>query len=483
MKLLVFLFCVFSFSLLFGQVKIDSVFNEFKKDKSLQYASVSFLVNDLNSDSVLFHFNDSLSIVSASTVKLFTTASAIEILGKDYKPKTSFFIDNSFDTSGVVYGNLFIKGGADISFESQYFNVNDSLVRNIDLIADTLYKMGIRLIRGDIIGDGSSFGYQGAPDGWVWEDLGNYYGAISSGLSIFDNTIKYQFYVGAPKTKPILLSTYPIVPNLTLRNNLISASGVGDNSLIYGAPYSFERTIRGSLGAYNKGFIVKGSMPDPEMQFLIAFKDALVKRGIIIEGNLLGMRTISDTLKINYTTKKLLYVHHGASVQEITYWTNLKSINVFAETLSSWIGFEKTGLGTTDNGVKAMQDFWKGKIYTEGLNLTDGSGLSRSNNVSARNFCSLLKYMYSSKNKDVFLNSLPVSGQTGTLSYFCKGQCSEGKIQAKSGTMRRVKSYAGYVTTNSGKKLTFALIVNNYSCSNTAIMKKMEILMNAMYMQ
>jgi D-alanyl-D-alanine carboxypeptidase/D-alanyl-D-alanine-endopeptidase (penicillin-binding protein 4) len=161
----------------------------------------------------------------------------------------------------------------------------------------------------------------------------------------------------------------------------------------------------------------------------------------------------------------------------------MKSVNVFAETLTSWIGVENNGDGSVENGVSVIENYWKNKIYSNGLDLTDGSGLSRSNSVNARNFCSLLHYMYHSNNKDVFLNTLPVAGQTGTLSYFCKGQCSEGKIMAKSGTMRRIKSYAGYVNTLSGKRLAFALIVTNYSCSNNAIMKKMEAVMNAMYLQ
>lgn len=483
MRFLSVLIIVFCYTNVYSQIKLDSVFSDFKKDKSLHFASISFLVKDLITDSTYFAFNDSSSIVSASTVKLFSTASAIEILGKDYKPKTTFYVDKLPDTSGVVFGDLYIKGGADISFASQYFSANDSLFKQVDKVADTIYKLGIRVIRGNLIGDGSAFGYQGAPDGWAWEDLGNYYGAFPSGLSIYDNVLKFQFYVGAPKTKPILLSTFPLIPNLTLRNSLYSAYGVGDNSWIYGGPYSYERSIRGSLGAYNKAFIVKGSLPDPEMQFLQAIKDAFSKRGIILEGNLLGVRSLTDTVKLEYTNKKNIYTHLGATVKEVAYWTNLKSINVFAETLNAWIGYEKTGLGTTENGVKSIQDYWKGKINTDGMNLTDGSGLSRSNSVTARNFCSLLKYMYFSRNQEAFLSTLPVTGQSGTLAYFCKGQCSEGKIQAKSGTMKRVKSYAGYVSTTSGKKLTFALIVNNYNCSNTAIMKKMESLMNAMYLQ
>ena len=478
------LFSLFIFPLfVFGQTKIDSVFNEFKKDKSLQNASISFLVQDLSSDSIFFNYNDSITNIPASTVKLFSTATAFEILGKDYKPKTNFYIDKLPDTSGVIYGDLIIKGGADISFASQYFSSANMQEENVLKVADTLYRLGVRVVRGNLVGDGSSFGYNGAPDGWSWGDLGNYYGAFHSGLSIYDNVLKFQFYVGAPGTKPILTSTFPEVPNLSLRNFLSSAKGVGDNSRIYGSPYSYERSIQGSLGAFNKSIIVSGSLPDPETQFLQAINKAFKTKGIILEGDLISRRTVKDSLKYNYHSKKLIYSHNGATVRDVAYWTNLKSLNVFAETLNSWIGLEKTGLGSTENGVKSILEYWNGKIYTQGLSLTDGSGLSRTNKVSAKNLCSLLKYMYSSKNQEAFLSTLPITGKSGTLESFCKGQCSQGKIQAKSGTMKGIKSYAGYVSTASGKKLVFALIVNNFSCSNTAIMKKMEALMNAMYLQ
>jgi D-alanyl-D-alanine carboxypeptidase/D-alanyl-D-alanine-endopeptidase (penicillin-binding protein 4) len=481
-RVLIILFSFFVFNVI-GQYKIDSVFNEFRNDKVLQNASISFKVMNLSNDSILHNYNDSTALTCASTVKLITTASAFEILGNNYKPNTRFYIDNKIDSLGVINGSLFVRGGGDISFGSQYFLKFDSLDNQVLLLADTLYKLGVRVIRGDIIGDGSEFGYEGAPDDWAWEDLGNYYGAFPSGLSIYDNQLKYKFYVGAPKTRPILIGTFPELPNLSLRNTLISIRGVGDNSWVYGSPFSYERSIKGSLGAYNKAFIVKGSLPDPELQFLQALKKAFDQKGIILEGKLVGGRSIIDTTKINYTKKIKFYEFSGANVKEIAYWTNLKSINVFAETLASWIGFKKTGLGTVTNGVDVIQNYWKNKINTYGLSLTDGSGLSRTNNVSASTFCSLLEYMYKSKHKDEFLGTLPISGQTGTLTYFCKGQCSEGKIYAKSGTMKGVKSYAGYVNTQSGHTLVFSIIINNYSCSSNTLMKKLERVMNAMYLQ
>jgi D-alanyl-D-alanine carboxypeptidase/D-alanyl-D-alanine-endopeptidase (penicillin-binding protein 4) len=481
-KYILFLFSLISFSF-FSQVKIDSVFQSFKNEKAFVNSSVSFLVKHLDSNAVLFNYNDSLCLTSASTVKLITTATAFETLGKNYKPSTLFYVNQLPDKDGVVYGDLIIKGGGDISFASQYFNHPDSLEFVVEKWVDSLIKLNVKVIRGDLIGDGSLFGYEGAPNGWAWEDLGNYYGAFPSGLSIFDNQLKYQFYVGAPKTRPILINTFPEIPNLTLKNSLVSLKGVGDNSWVYGGPYSYERSIKGSLSANNKSFIVKGSLPDPELQFLQVFKKAFDKKGIILEGKVLGVRMLDDSLKTNYANKKIILKIDGASVSEIAYWTNLKSLNVFAETLASWIGLQKTGLGTVSNGVEVIQDYWKNKIFVNGLNLTDGSGLSRTNSISSKTFCSLLQYMYYSKNRDDFMNTLPVSGQTGTLSYFCKGQCSEGKIMAKSGTMRGVKSYAGYVKTQSGKTLAFSIIINNFNCSSTYLMKRLEPIMNAMYLQ
>lgn len=483
MKLLIF----FSFFnvFLFSQGNLDSVLVAFQKDKSLANASVSFLAIDLENDSVIGTINDSISLPPASTVKLFSTATAIELLGPNYTPKTKIYSTIPWLNDSVYKGSLYIRGAADISLGSQYFNSEDSLSVFLRDWADSLYKKGLRRITGDIVGDGSAFGYNGVPNGWAYDDIGNYYGAFHSGLSIYDNWVRLYFQVPQPRLKPVLLKTFPIIPNLSFKNQLLAVNGVGDNSIIYGGPYNYDRVIRGSLSANSPVFIVRGSMPDPELQFLQAFKDVFESRGITIEGQLISCRGPQEkiALPINYSNLFLVLEHTGKSLKEIAYWTNMKSINVFAETLNAWIGYEKLGEGTTENGVKVMEEHWATRINTLGMNLTDGSGLSRSNSVSAKNYCSLLKYMYLSKNREVFKSTLPVAGVSGTLAGFCKGQCAEGKIYAKSGTMRRIKSYAGYVETGSGKKLAFALIVNNYSCSNTSIMKKMEAIMNALYLQ
>ena len=145
------------------------------------------------------------------------------------------------------------------------------------------------------------------------------------------------------------------------------------------------------------------------------------------------------------------------------------------------IAYKKGNIGSTENGLSHEKYFWKSRINTSGLELEDGSGLSRSNAISSYHFTQLLSYMH--KKNNGWESSLPIAGKSGTLKNICQNQAGEGRIVAKSGTMERVKSYAGYVYTRTGKKLAFALIVNNFRGSSSSLVDKMERLFNAMAMQ
>ncbi|MEO8934822.1 MAG: D-alanyl-D-alanine carboxypeptidase, partial [Xanthomarina sp.] len=167
------------------------------------------------------------------------------------------------------------------------------------------------------------------------------------------------------------------------------------------------------------------------------------------------------------------------NVNDIAYYTNQRSVNLFAEELLCLIGYEKLGVGTTEKGLAVEENYWKSRIDVRTIELTDGSGLSRTNAISSYHFTELLKYMDRQKS-NAFENTLPVAGKSGTLLHVCKGQAGQGRIVAKSGTMSRIKSYAGYVNTQSGKKLAFAIIVNNFLGSSSILVNKMEKIFNAM---
>jgi D-alanyl-D-alanine carboxypeptidase/D-alanyl-D-alanine-endopeptidase (penicillin-binding protein 4) len=291
----------------------------------------------------------------------------------------------------------------------------------------------------------------------------------------------YYFKTAEIGSNSTLLRTEPEISDLRFINNVTAAKQSGDESYIFGAPFSYDRFGIGTLPYGRREFIVKGSLPDPEYQLAKEFYEMVKSQNIEVEGFDFARNYLLRKMALpNYSNMTLIKNWEGNNIEEIAHHTNMKSVNLFAEQLVCLIGQEKTGIGTTESGLKEITKYWSNKFNTTGMNLKDGSGLSRSNSVSAQNFCDLLSEMSKSPKYSIFRTSLPTAGQSGTLISVCKGENGEGRVFAKSGTMSRIKAYAGYVKSRSGKDLAFAIIVNNYNCSNSATVQKIESIMNTM---
>ena len=468
------LFFIGNFS--FSQNSIQQKVNAFASFSGFSNAGISFQAIDCSTGEVIANYNEKLSMAPASTMKLFATASAIEILGPNYQPYTTLYYDGIILSDSVLNGNIWIVGAGDMTLGSTYFNDNQQAFLKEWKAA--IQALGIKTVQGNIIADGSSFGYEGAPDGWNWSDLGNYYGAGFSGLTVYDNMLKYHFRMGATGKAAGLSYTFPTVENFVFHNYIRAAGVSGDESYIYGAPYSLDRFGTGKLPANTIDFVVKGSLPDPEQQVAYELLKFLNESGLFVKGNAVSIRKTELSVSKNSWVK--IADFKGKTVQEIATLTNHKSINLFAEGLLCNIGFKQTGNGSTSSSTDYIENYWSKRINTTGLYINDGSGLSRTNAVSASHYCALLKSMFESKNYSYFLKTLPIAGESGTLRSVCKGQAGHGKVKAKSGTMSRIKSYAGYIESSSGKKIAFAVIVNNYNCSNSATVDEMEKLFNAL---
>lgn len=475
MKLISYLLFIqfFLIKLSFGQ--LEETIHQFVSFPEFKNAGISIHIVDCESGEVKGEYLSNMALIPASTTKLFSTAGAISILGPNYRPSTSIYLDGDIDSLGNLKGNIWVKGEGDMTLGSKYFNENQQTFLNNWV--NELKNYGINSIQGDIIIDGSSFGYEGAPDGWNWSDLGNYYGSAFSGITVFDNMLVYTFKTKSAGTTSELISIYPEIKGLTFQNYILSENVRGDNSYIYGAPYSFDRFGVGSLPMNKNSFEVKGSIPDPEMAIGQLLFDQLINDGISVSGTFVTKR--KSTLKSNYTNFKLIKRFDGESVASIAKLTNHKSINLFAEGLLDHIGYIQTKDGSTSNSVDYLTEYYSKYFNTSGLYLKDGSGLSRTNAIAASHFTGLLRHMYNSKYFKAFYETLPISGVSGTLKSVCVNQFASGKIHAKSGTMSRVKSYAGYIESISGKTYAFAIIVNNYNCSNSTTVDQMEKIFNA----
>ncbi|MFM7667373.1 MAG: D-alanyl-D-alanine carboxypeptidase/D-alanyl-D-alanine-endopeptidase [Bacteroidota bacterium] len=459
------------------QNKIQDKVNQLVKNPNNENATVVFLAIDLDSGDTLGKWNHKSSLPYASNTKLFSTYTALELLGENYRPRMRFYVEGDLNSEGVLNGNLWIRGGGDISLGSKYFSDSSKPFNFFNNWADTLIKLGIREITGSVISDGSEFGYEGAPDGWEWSDLTMTYGAPPSGICFADNVMNYYFKSGSAGTIATLIKTSPELPGINVHSN-VKVAGNGNEITIYGGPLAKDRFAKGYISPNQSSYAVQSAMVDPELQFVVLLEEYFQKKGIKIN----SVKAVRDAHLIppNYSTLKLVYTNYGSTLSEIITKTNMHSVNFFAEGLVNLVGFEKTGNGSTESGLNQMNQFWSKKINSKGLFINDGSGLSRSNAMSPSHYVEMLRYIYNSKNYATFLSSLPVAGISGTLGKVCAGQDGQGRVKAKSGTLTRVKAYSGYVQSKSGKNIAFSIAVNNFTCSKGEIVNLIEPVLNAM---
>ena len=454
-----------------------------KTDADLKNAAISFYAIDTKTGETIAEMNPDMGMIPASTQKLFTTATALELLGTEYRFKTKIQYSGEINkTNKTLYGNIYIKGSGDPTLGSKYFYKGKQFAF-IDYSIEAIKKAGVNLISGRVIGDASIYSYQIASPKWLWEEVGNYYGVAGTGLSVHDNLYEVHFkssnQVGQLTE---VIEVKPNIPKLKLYNEVVSSNVRSDEAYIYGAPYTYTRYVRGTIPKGKSDFYIKGAIPDPAYYLAWRFQETLDTAGIKCTKKASTMQLLSlngDTIIDKRITLKTIY---SPKLIEIVNITNKKSNNLFAEHLLSLVGYTKNKEGSLDSGTKVVFDFWKSKgMDTNGLHVWDGSGLSRLNSITAKQFVFLLRYMKNkSKNFTAFYNSLPEAGISGTLKYLGRNTIISGNLHAKSGSVARVRAYAGYVKTKSGRELAFSLNIGNYNCSSRKVKQKITALMVAM---
>ncbi|UZR92591.1 D-alanyl-D-alanine carboxypeptidase/D-alanyl-D-alanine endopeptidase [Chondrinema litorale] len=440
----------------------SEILNEVAKlltDPEMTGTSLSLYVENLDSAETVVAYMPDISLATASTMKALTTATALQVLGSEFKFETKITYSGTVDEQGTLHGDLYIIGGGDPTFGS------DNMPSLMDFLANRILEKGIKKIEGKLIGDASIFESKLISDTWIWEDIGNYYGAGPSGLSIHENQYSIYFQTGINIDDPTkIVEIAPSVTNLHIENEVLTGKkGSGDNAYIYGAPYSYNRIVRGTLPPNQRRFMIKGAMPDPALFCVQYFRKTLEAKGILISSDIEVLRKTTAPAKPNIEE---IYTYQSENLAEIIKRTNYKSVNLYADAMLKMIGYKLENKGTFKDGTQAVIDFWEEKgINMKGVYMEDGSGLSRFNAISSKTLTQVIKYTFSHDEGNFFYNSLPIAGKTGTLKSLSKGNISEGKIRAKSGYIKNVRAYTGIAETYSGKKLVFSLLINNHAKS------------------
>lgn len=430
---------------------------QFLTDSAFMHATVSALVQNVHSRDIIFELNSGKNLAPASIQKLITSAVALEMLGPEYRFATILGYTGTIDNSGVLSGDLVIQGGGDpalgsAEFPEYYDGFTDKWLNEVK-------KIGIKEIRGRVLTDDSYYDYNPVPSKWLWEDAGNYYGAGVYGLSLYDNVCEIHLKTSTGNTRPQITGIYPPESRIVFSNQLL-ASGSSDNGYVFAAPYSTNGWLSGTVPANSGDFVLKASITDPPMLMSRLMNRKLKEAGIKI------MDEPSTVRLLQHKPQSLTQIMTTFSppLRSIIEVMNHKSINLYAENLVKELGKKFMNDGSTDAGLKVIRRYIdETGISSDFICMEDGSGLSHLNSFSAQDLTGLLIYMgKKGSHFSDYLASLPTPG-TGTLKYSFMDPVFASRLNAKSGSMTRARSYAGYFRTVKGNEMAFCIMVNNFS--------------------
>lgn len=435
------------------------------------HALATIKIMNAEDATTVFEYNPSKSLMPASIQKLITTAAAVELLGPEYHFTTRLGYTGSLDNkSGHLTGNIIIKGGGDPALGSACFK--DHYGDFMNSWINEIRRLGIKKVEGKVIADDSRYDFQPVPAKWLWEDLGNYYGAGAYGLSAFDNMYEIHFRTSEEGSIPLIIKFVPEICRQEY-SSFLTASGNTDKGYIFAAPYNNHGWIDGTIPSDREDFILKAAVTDPPLLIAEIFDSMLDSAGITISGD---PSTVRLEKSISDTGMKNIAEVYSPPLKDIIEAVNHESINFFAEHLIKELGMAFKNKGTTRDGLEIVDRFLgDAGVNNGGIYLEDGSGMSPMNAISSGGMADLLLFMKKkSKYPDIFCASLPEAGKEGTLKNYFKDQLFDSNLKAKSGSMTRVRSYAGYFRTAAGNDMVFSIIINNYSGPSLNIIKGIE---------
>jgi len=215
------------------QERLDKAFQQFMTDPQMRYAIAGISVVNSESGQTLFEYNGNIGLAPASCQKLVTSATALELLGINYRYKTEIGYDGEIK-DGKLMGNLHIKGYGDPTLGSwRYTGTSDTSI--IKQWQKKIQDLRIKKIEGQIMVYADQWETASVPGGWPWDDMGNYYGAGAYGLNWRENQYDLVLKSGPnPGDKVMIVKMIPVLHNMIFTNELVAGKkGSGDNAYIY----------------------------------------------------------------------------------------------------------------------------------------------------------------------------------------------------------------------------------------------------------
>lgn len=448
---------------------------ELAKEKP-QKGDWGVLVVDAATGETLYALGAQRYFTPASNTKMFTTALAMATLGPSYTYRTQVSTQGGLDAHGRLLGDVVLVARGDPNLSNRKLPYDKDAATEgapdkvFAALADQVVAHGVRQIEGDIVVDDSYFAYDRYPAGWAIDDMTYGYGAPVSAICLNDNTLEIEVRPGTYEGSLAWFGVEPWAEYYEFENRITTGPAVatppggtenaGTRVVVEREPGSRHVLLRGTIAMGTEPLKLTLAIEEPAEYAAALLKRLLEARGVRIYGR---ARAQHDP-RLDSTDRLLLAEHVSAPLAASLRVVNKISQNLHTEMLLRTVAREKTGAGSTREGLRLAQEFFKSIGIPEGdVAINDGSGLSRMNLITPRAAVALLRWAAQQPWADVYLASLPISGQDGTLARRMKDMPAAGRIQAKTGSLASTNALSGFATTLSGRRLVFSMFGNKHN--------------------
>ncbi|AKQ54806.1 D-alanyl-D-alanine carboxypeptidase/D-alanyl-D-alanine endopeptidase [Bordetella hinzii] len=386
----------------------------------------------------------------ASVMKLVTTWAALSELGPNYVWRTDFLTEPGArpDAHGVLKAPLYWRAGGDpqLLLQDLWTLLRELRLRGVKEISDLVVD---RSIFGQVATDPGAF--DGAPD--------RAYNASPDALMVGFGALRLLVTPDAAARKWVA-TVDPPVPGLRLEGEVQWSEArcpgppvVATQPVVtqQGVTLRLSGSVAGSCGEFSLYRLALSQQEYTDAVFRLLWREL----GGTFKGKMRAGVVPADAV--------VLASHESPTLGEAIRVINKRSNNVMARTLLLTLGAER---GRRPATVASSESVAKDLLSRQGLDMPElvidnGAGLSREARVSADSLASLLTLAWRSPVMPEYLASMAIAGVDGTVRRRMKGNGALGMAHLKTGSLRDVRSIAGYVLGNSGKRFVVVSIVNH----------------------